>query len=76
MARVRLLAEGSQHVSVHPTEVDCYYQVVVGPDGQRYLHLTTFGSDSRQSEPKSSQSIQLPPDVAHELARVIEATFP
>ena len=75
MARIRLLAEGSQQVSVHPTEVDCYYQVVVGSDGETYLHLTTFGSDGRRSEPKSSQSIQLSRGVAEELVRVIERTF-
>lgn len=75
MARIRQLEKGTQSVSVHPTEVDCFYQVVVGPDGETYLHLTTFGSDDRRSRPKSSQSIQLSKSVANELVNVIQTTF-
>lgn len=75
MARIRQFEEGTQSVSVHPTAVDCFYQTVVGPDGQRYLHLTTFGSEDRQSKPKSSQSIQLSRAVADDLVKIIHSTF-
>lgn len=75
MARIRRIEKGVQSVSVHPTEVDCFYQVVIGDDGRRYLHLTTFGSDGRKSKAKSSQSIQLSKAVADELVEVIERTF-
>ncbi len=75
MARIRRIEEGTQSVSVHPTEVDCFYQLVTGDDGQTYLHLSTFGSDDRQSKPKSSQSIQLSQSVANELVAVIKKAF-
>lgn len=75
MARVRTLNEGTQSVNAHPTEVDCFYQAVVDRDGNKLLHLTTFGSDERRSNPKSSQSIQLDEARARELIRVIQRTF-
>ena len=75
MARIRRIEKGTQTVSVHPSEVDCFYQVVVGEDGETYLHLSTFGSDDRQSKPKSSQSLQLSKSVANELVAVIQRTF-
>lgn len=75
MARIRRIEKGMQTVSVHPTEVDCFYQVVMGNSGERYLHLTTFGSDGRKSKPKSSQSIQLSKEVADELVAVVQEVF-
>lgn len=75
MARIRRIEKGTQSVSVHPSEVDCFYQVVRGEGGETYLHLSTFGSDDRQSKPKSSQSLQLSQSVADELVAVIRATF-
>ncbi|MDX3002121.1 hypothetical protein PWY87_10600 [Kribbella solani] len=72
---MRSFSEGTQSVKVHPTEVDCCYQIVMTRDGSKLLHLTTFGSDERQSKPKSSQSIQLDEVSARELIRVIQATF-
>lgn len=76
MARLRSLEAGTQDVRVHPTVVDCYYQPVAAPDGTRYLHLSTFGSDSRRSGPKSSQSIQLDEAAARELVAIIKVIFP
>lgn len=76
MARVRSLAQGNQAIRTHETEVDCFYNVINRPDGTRLLHLSTFGSDYRQSRPKSSQSIQINEDVARELISLLERTFP
>jgi hypothetical protein len=75
MARIRSISEGNQDVKTHPTEVDLYYQTFIDTDGQRYIHLTTFGADSRASHPKSSQSIQLDESQAIELLRVMAQTF-
>jgi hypothetical protein len=75
MARLRSLQPGTQTVRAHPTEVDCFYQTVLDKDGNKILHLTTFGSDDRQSNPKSSQSIQLDERSAAELLKVIVETF-
>lgn len=75
MARVKTFDKGSQNVGVHPTEVDCFYQVISDKDGRRFLHLTTFGSDSRESQPKSSQSLQLNQEAAWELVKIIGRVF-
>ena len=75
MARVRTFDKGRQNVGVHPTEVDCFYQVISDSDGRRLLHLTTFGSDGRESHPKSSQSLQLDEETARELVRIIGRVF-
>ncbi|MFF0266872.1 hypothetical protein [Kribbella sp. NPDC004536] len=75
MAKVRSFSEGTQSVKAHPTEVDCCYQIVTTDDGSKLLHLTTFGSDERQSKPKSSQSIQIDEAGALELMQVIRAAF-
>lgn len=76
MAKVRELRPGHQEVAMHKTEVTCFHQVVAGPDGSRYLHLSTFGSVERASQPKSSQSLQLDRVAASALVAVLEATFP
>lgn len=75
MARVRSFNPSIQGIGRHRTEVDCEHTVVdTGPD--RVLHLTTFGSDSRRSERKSSQSIQLDVNMARELVEIILEAFP
>lgn len=75
MARIRSIAAGTQKVQAHPTEVDCYYSII-DEGGTRLLHLSTFGSDYRQSKPKSSQSIQLDRDMAVQLIEVLLKAFP
>lgn len=75
MARVRFLGPSNQRLKPHPSEVDCEYAVVDG-NGTRLLHLSTFGSDDRASERKSSQSLQFDLERARELVEIIERTFP
>lgn len=74
MAIIRSIEPGTQRVNRHDSEVDCYYQTI--DDGERLLHLSTFGSDNRQSKPKSSQSIQLDRDMAVQLIEVLLKVFP
>lgn len=74
MAAIRRFIPGSQQVRPHPTEVDCYFQVLAGLDTR--VHLSTFGSADRVSQPKSSQSIQLDEARARELIRILEEAFP
>lgn len=76
MARVRSLGKGMQSVKAHPSEVDCYWQIIRSADGGRLLHLTTFGSDKRASVPKSSQSLQIDANIAQEIIQVLRSTFP
>ncbi|ORB04013.1 hypothetical protein BST33_03200 [Mycolicibacter minnesotensis] len=73
---VRKLERGTQDVKPHSSEVDCYFQVVDDADGTRLLHLSTFGSDGRASAPKSSQSIQIDEEMAHQLVALLVETFP
>jgi len=75
MARIGNFEPGTQVVKVHPTEVDCFFQRLVVPDGHVLLHLSTFGSDERASSPKSSQSLQLDRRAASALLGILEDTF-
>lgn len=76
MARIGDVIHGNQDVRLHPTTVNCYWQVVIAEDGQRLLHLSTFGSSERQSKPKSSQSMQIDEKVAQTLVDLFISTFP
>lgn len=64
-----------QRLRGHDTEVDCEY-AMLGGELERLLHLSTFGSDDRASERKSSQSIQLDVERARQLIAIIEECFP
>lgn len=75
MARIRSISEANNNVRVHPTEVDCTFQAVYDKDGTKYLQLTTYGSDSRKSSPKSSQTIQMNEHMALELAKILLEQF-
>lgn len=75
MARIREFMPSNQNVKIHPTEVDCEY-TTVEKNGVRMLHLSTFGSDERASERKSSQSMQLDIERARELIDIIVKAFP
>ena len=76
MARVRSIAPGTQSVNVHPSEVDCFWQTIQDSQGEVFVHLSTFGSDNRQSKFKSSQSLQLDRTQAAELIAVLRRAFP
>ncbi len=76
MAVVRDFLPGTQEVGPHPTETDCYYQVVRTGAGGRLLHLSSFGSAGRKEVGKSSQSLQLDKERAYRLAALIFQVFP
>ncbi|MEV5648718.1 Shedu immune nuclease family protein [Nocardia sp. NPDC052254] len=77
MARIQNLKPNAQSVRPHRIEkgVTCEHQVVDDGEGRKLLHLTTLGSKTRQSQPKSSQSLQLDADVAAQLIDVMRAAF-
>jgi 5-methylcytosine-specific restriction protein B len=75
LAQIRSLNHGSQNVRRHKTFVDGFYQVVSASGGERLVHLSTFGSDDRKAEPKSSQSIQFSEESARDLVRVFAQTW-
>lgn len=75
MALVRSFDKSNQLIRPHASEVDCEWLVVETASGPR-LHLSTFGSDDRASERKSSQSIQLDRERAGQLVDIIRHAFP
>lgn len=76
MARVRSIQLGTQNVRPHPSVVDCTIQAVSTDDGVVLMQLSSFGSDSRASRPKVSQTLQFDHERALELRRYIEECFP
>ena len=74
LARVRWIGWGAQEIKQHPTEVDCFVQIVEGDE--KLLHLSTFGSDARASKSTSSQSLQLNREQAERLRSIIDEVFP
>ena len=75
MARVRSLRHEVRNVAAHPTEVDATFQVIQAEVGTLF-HLSTYGSDSRASEPKVSQTIQLDREMAALLVAALRDAFP
>lgn len=75
MARIRSMKNSISSGRLHPTETDAEWTVVISPTGEPFLQITTFGSDSRVSEHKPSQTIQINGEIAVELQRILTATF-
>ncbi|WP_405139291.1 McrB family protein [Nocardia sp. NBC_01388] len=77
MARIREIVPSTQNVRAHKLEdaVSCQYKVIEDSAGTTLVHLSTFGSDQRQSAPKSSQSIQLDRQNAAELISILSKAF-
>ncbi|OYO19767.1 hypothetical protein BI335_04020 [Enemella evansiae] len=75
MARIRNLDQVSANSSAHPTETDAEWTVVDAGD-TKLLQISTFGSDSRVSERKVSQTIQFDRRSAMVLKAAIESAFP
>ena len=75
MARLRTFHKVIGSGRIHPTEVDAEWTVVTADTGERLLQVSTFGSDSRASIPKVSQTIQLDEGMAHQLRSALDDTF-
>jgi hypothetical protein len=75
MARIKKITTGATSTVVHPTEVDCEARRVSSSAGDTFLQLSTFGSVSRASGPKVSQTIQIDRSTALRLRELIDETF-
>lgn len=77
MARIREIVPSQQEIRPHKLEhaVSCQYKVIEDFDDRPLVHLSTFGSDQRESHPKSSQSLQLTLENATELMNVFAEAF-
>lgn len=66
-------AKGRQ--SVHrPTR--CFYTIVEGEGGRRYVQLDTVGSEDREIPEKVSQSIQFDRQAAGQLLQILHRAYP
>ncbi|MEV0028174.1 Shedu immune nuclease family protein [Nocardia sp. NPDC050793] len=77
MARIVKMLPNQQKVRPHRWDkrVDCEWQVIQDPDGSSLLHLSTFGSNNRASHRKSSQSLQINPEIGAELSAILCRAF-
>jgi len=75
MAVIREFFNDTRSSQVHPTEVDCGWQIV-NRNGERLVQLSTYGSDDRASVKKVSQTIQLDERGAAELLLILQRCFP
>jgi hypothetical protein len=75
MALMTSLEEGNRdRLTVHqPTR--CFYSIVEGEEGRRYVQLNTTGSAERQFAGKSSQAIQFDRVAAAQLIEVFRQVF-
>lgn len=76
MAIIRSMELGNANVRENRSEVDATYQIIETTSRGTLLHLATYGSDTRASEPKVSQVLQLDRRIALQLAELIRSTFP
>lgn len=75
MARVRKLSQGDSTSRPHPTEVDAEWSVIHTDANEILLQISTFGSDSRASQPKVSQTIQFDRSTARQLQSIFDQVF-
>lgn len=75
MARIRSFTRSIMTSRLHPTEVDAEWSVINTAAGP-LLQISTFGSDSRASAAKVSQTLQLDLEMAKQLKVALDATFP
>lgn len=75
MARVVSVTSGKQDVRPHQSEVECFVQELRGVDDEKLVHISTFGSAQRASQPKSSQSMQFDQAAASKLIARFVAAF-
>jgi len=61
--------------SAHPSEVEAGWQVILAGDGSKLFQLSTYGSDTRQSKKKVSQTIQMDETTARELMGLLASEF-
>src|SRR5689334_18265844 len=77
MARILELGPNTQRIKAHSPDkgVVCEHQAIRASDGTQLLHLSTFGSKDRVSDPKSSQSLQFDAETAAAIVRIFRETF-
>ncbi|WP_216900441.1 AAA family ATPase [Nocardia alni] len=77
VARILKIVRSTQNIQPHKLEngVTCQYKVIDTDDGEVLVHLSTFGSDGRESPPKSSQSMQFDRERSAEIVQILRRAF-
>ena len=75
MARIGEFERVESSGKLHPTEVECGYSIST-VEGATFVELRTYGSDSRKSDKKVSQALQLDRAAAARIMEILEEAFP
>jgi 5-methylcytosine-specific restriction protein B len=75
MARIGEFGKVESSGKLHPTEVECGYSIST-VDGATFVELRTYGSESRRSDKKVSQTLQLDRAAATRVMEILEEAFP
>lgn len=75
MAIITRLVRGHQNVRAHPTKVEGYVQILHDGEGKPLVHVSTWGSDNRQTAKKQSQVMQFDEASAAELVKYLVTAF-
>lgn len=72
MARIHKIIPGAFNALPHDPgkAVYCEYQIITDANGDKLVHLSTFGSAVRGGQPKSSQSLQFDRQSATQLLKI------
>ncbi|WP_433590776.1 restriction endonuclease [Nocardia sp. CA-145437] len=73
MARIRKITPGVFRVAAHDPDkgVDCEYQIITDINGDKLIHLSSFGSKDRLGGPKSTQSLQFDRNAATQMLQIL-----
>jgi hypothetical protein len=57
LAIITQLVQGHQNVHAHPTKVEGYVQILQDDGGRPLVHVSTWGSDNRQTVRVKSRGV-------------------
>lgn len=66
---------GHQRIGYHQVSIRAFVQPVTSLSGEVRVHLSTFGSPHRETQAKSSQSLQFDRESARDLVLYLRSVF-
>ena len=74
MAKIVKFIKGNGSVSKRISEVECVYNSGI-VDGEKYLSLSTYGSNTRENKGSASQVLHIDKKCAMEIIELLKAEF-
>ncbi len=74
MAKIVRFVKGDGKISKRISEVQCVYNTGE-VDGEKYVSLSTYGSDTREDRGKASQVIYIYKESATEIVKILKTEF-